>query len=98
VGPGVCPHDFEAVARQRIGEADAALVEHDQIARVRNWTEHLRELFGERDRRLPGSARERDDRLTRFADRGASGGGIASVIVPGVVSPGSSGTVRCPQA
>ena len=35
-----------------MGQADAALVEHDQIARGRDRAEQVREVFGERDRRL----------------------------------------------
>jgi hypothetical protein len=54
-----------------MGEADAALVERDQVTRVRDRAEQLGELFGERNRRLPGAARERHDRVLRFADGGA---------------------------
>ena len=46
---------------------------------------------------LPRSARQRDDRALRFAD-GARWRRIASVTVPGSAPPGSSGTVRWPQA
>ncbi len=52
-------------------QADAALVEHDQIARGHDRAEQVRELFGERDRCLARPARERDHRFARFPDRRA---------------------------
>ena len=52
-------------------EPDPALVEDDQIARRGDRAEQFGELFGERERRLSGAARERDDRAAGFADRRA---------------------------
>jgi hypothetical protein len=58
---------FEGVAGQRLGQADAALVEDDQVARGGDRAEQFGELFGERQRRLSGPAGERDDRAPGFA-------------------------------
>ena len=67
---------FEAVAGQGMGQANPALVEHDQIARGRDRPELTREVFGERDRRLAGPAREREDRV-RALRRRARGDGAS---------------------
>ena len=67
--------EFEAVAGERLGEADAALVEHDQIARGRDRAEHLRELFGERQSPpVPGRPRARRSRPS-LRRPGRDGGG-----------------------
>ena len=64
VGAGL----FEAVAGERVRVAGAALVEHDQIARVEDRPEQFGERFGERDRRLPRPAGKRNHRGVGFAD------------------------------
>ncbi len=51
-----------------MGETDAALVEDDQVAGGHDRPEQGGELFGERQRRLPGAAGERDDRAADFPD------------------------------
>ncbi len=48
---------FEGVAGERRGQADAALVEDDQIARGGDRAEQFGELFGERQRRLARARR-----------------------------------------
>ncbi len=94
VGAGL----FEAVAGQRVRVAGAALVEHEQVARVEDRPEQFGEVFGERHRRLPRPAGQRDHRGAALRRRARRRRRIASVIVPGVAPLGSSGTVRCAQA
>ena len=50
----------QRAAAERIGRARAALVEHQQIARPERRGECLGDEFAERQRRLAGSAGERD--------------------------------------
>ena len=88
---------FEAVAGQRVRQADPALVEDDQVARGGDRPEQFGELFGERQRRLPRSAGERDHGAVRFADRRAVAAHRERDRA-GRAPLGSSGTVRWPQA
>ncbi len=80
-----------------MGEPGSALVEDDQITRRDDRPEQARELFGEREGRLPGAAGERDTALFS-SPTGARWRRIARVIVPCEAPLGSSGTLSWPQA
>ena len=66
---GPLPKPFQRAAGQRVRGAGAALVEEQQVARGERRGDRLGDEFAERQRRLAGSAGQREDRVV--ARRGA---------------------------
>jgi hypothetical protein len=62
---------FDTTTAQASGETGAALIEDDLIARLKQRTEDIEELFGEWDRSLSRSAGERYHSDPAVAERGA---------------------------